>query len=157
MDQPHVLQWPFLHSTFLPGERTVNKPVNIILGKQWTSIFDEDIMPLSHWFSDKEQHWLIAEHKGSTLLVWEPINEYKIEFNPVHAIRTQIYLNAKEFCLLEYNAVENQPTFACYLLHTGVLFGLFTYPKDGGGMFLQNTGWISMDYIVLYPRRQNSS
>jgi hypothetical protein len=29
---------------------------------------------------------------------------------------------------------------ACYLLHTGFLFGLFFDTDDGGDMFLQNVG-----------------
>jgi hypothetical protein len=44
-----------------------------------------------------------------------------------------------------------------YLLHDSFLLGLFFYPEDGGDMFLWNVSWLSMDYIPLYPRIQNSS
>jgi hypothetical protein len=42
---------------------------------------------------------------------------------------------------------------ACYLLHTIFLVGLFFDPEDGGDMFIR----LSINYTVLYPRRQNSS
>jgi hypothetical protein len=38
----------------------------------------------------------------------------------------------------------------------GFSLGLFFEPEDGGDMFLRNDGLLSTDYIVLYPRRQNS-
>jgi hypothetical protein len=37
---------------------------------------------------------------------------------------------------------------------SGFLLGLFFDPEYD--MFLQNTGWLSMDYTMLYSRRQNS-
>jgi hypothetical protein len=37
--------------------------------------------------------------------------------------------------------------------HTGFLLGLFFDPEDGGDMFLQNVGLLSMEYTVLYSRR----
>jgi hypothetical protein len=40
-----------------------------------------------------------------------------------------------------------------YLLHAGFLLGLLYSPEDEGNMFLQNIGWLSMDYMALYPRR----
>jgi hypothetical protein len=46
---------------------------------------------------------------------------------------------------------------ACYLLHAGFLLGLCFDPEDGGDMFLWNVCWLSMDYAVLYTRRQNYS
>jgi hypothetical protein len=39
------------------------------------------------------------------------------------------------------------PASACFLLD------LFFDPEDGGEMFLQNIGWLSMDYTALYPKR----
>jgi hypothetical protein len=36
------------------------------------------------------------------------------------------------------------------------LLGLLFDPEDGGDMFLQNTGWLSTNYMVLYPLWQNS-
>jgi hypothetical protein len=40
-------------------------------------------------------------------------------------------------------------------LHTSFLLSLLLDSEDGGDMFLRNIGWLSRDYIVLYPRRQN--
>jgi hypothetical protein len=39
-----------------------------------------------------------------------------------------------------------------YLLHAGFLLEFFFDPEDGGDMFLQNVGWLSID-TTLYPRR----
>jgi hypothetical protein len=36
---------------------------------------------------------------------------------------------------------------ACYLLHAGVLLGLFFNPEGGGDMFFQNVGCLSMGYM----------
>jgi hypothetical protein len=33
---------------------------------------------------------------------------------------------------------------------------LILRPEDGGGMFLWNVDWLSIVYMALYPRRQNS-
>jgi hypothetical protein len=38
-------------------------------------------------------------------------------------------------------------------LQAGLCMGLFCNPKDRDDMFLQNIKWLSMDYIVLHPRR----
>jgi hypothetical protein len=45
---------------------------------------------------------------------------------------------------------------ACYLLHPGLLLGLFFDPEDEGDMFLRNVDWLSTD-TVSYSRRLNSS
>jgi hypothetical protein len=37
------------------------------------------------------------------------------------------------------------------------LLGLIFDPEDGGNMLHQNVDWVSVDYVALYPRRQNSS
>jgi hypothetical protein len=44
-----------------------------------------------------------------------------------------------------------------YLFHASFLLGLLFDCKDGGDMFLRNSGWLSTDYSALYtyPRRQN--
>jgi hypothetical protein len=39
------------------------------------------------------------------------------------------------------------------LLHIAFLVGLFFNPEDGGNMFI----CLPINYMVLYPRRQNSS
>jgi hypothetical protein len=44
--------------------------------------------------------------------------------------------------------------FACCIFHAGFLFSWFL--EDGGDMFLWNADWLSTDYMVLYPRRQNN-
>jgi hypothetical protein len=44
---------------------------------------------------------------------------------------------------------------ACYLLHSGLLFGLFFDPEDGGEMFLRNACWLLTGHTELYLRRQN--
>jgi hypothetical protein len=41
--------------------------------------------------------------------------------------------------------------------HVGFFLGLFFSHEDVGDMFLRNVDWLSTDYMVLYPRRQNSS
>jgi hypothetical protein len=45
---------------------------------------------------------------------------------------------------------------ASHLLHVGFLHGLFSDPEDGE-MFLQNVGWLSMDYRVIYHIQQKFS
>jgi hypothetical protein len=37
------------------------------------------------------------------------------------------------------------------------LLSLFLGPEDGSGGFLSNICCLSMDYMVLYPRRQNAT
>jgi hypothetical protein len=37
------------------------------------------------------------------------------------------------------------------------LLGLFFNREDGGDVFLWNIGWLLMDYMELYRRRQNFS
>jgi hypothetical protein len=41
---------------------------------------------------------------------------------------------------------------ASHLLHADFLLHLLFNPEDGGDMFLQNVGWLSIGYILLYPR-----
>jgi hypothetical protein len=60
-------------------------------------------------------------------------------------------------------SVESQPTFRgnmfCLLPAFTLVFllGLFFVREDGGDMFLRNVGWLSTDYMPLYPMRQNTS
>lgn len=42
-----------------------------------------------------------------------------------------------------------QPGSACYMLHAGLLLGLFD-PEDGGDTFLKNVSVLSTDYMALY-------
>jgi hypothetical protein len=44
---------------------------------------------------------------------------------------------------------------ACYLLHSGFLYGLFFDPEGGGSMLLRNVSWLPTDHTALYPRRQD--
>jgi hypothetical protein len=48
----------------------------------------------------------------------------------------------------------NRYCSAYYLFHSTFLLALFFNPEDGDDMFLQNVGWLSTAYMVLYPRRQ---
>jgi hypothetical protein len=43
------------------------------------------------------------------------------------------------------------------LLDSGFLLDLLLSSEDGADMFVQNIGWLSPGYIMLYPRRYNSS
>jgi hypothetical protein len=43
------------------------------------------------------------------------------------------------------------------LLHAAFLPDLLLNPEGGGDMFLRKFGWLSLDCMVPYPRRQNSS
>jgi hypothetical protein len=85
----------------------------------------------------------------------------------------------EEYFFLLYDAVysvENQLTFQMNIapsssgsnkprkipnrlatcFHASILLGLFD-PEDWGNMFLRNFGWLSTDYMALYPRRYYSS
>lgn len=55
--------------------------------------------------------------------------------------------------LLGYDTVQS----VCRLLHAGCLLGLLFSMEDGGDMCFQNVIWLSVDYIALYPRGQNSN
>jgi hypothetical protein len=43
------------------------------------------------------------------------------------------------------------------MLDAGFFLGLFSDPEYGGDTFLRNVGWLSTDYMVLYPRSLDSS
>jgi hypothetical protein len=49
-------------------------------------------------------------------------------------------------------------SFFChiYLLQDSVLLGARVNHEDGGGKFFRNIRRLSTDYMVLYPRGQNS-
>jgi hypothetical protein len=38
-----------------------------------------------------------------------------------------------------------------------LFLGIFCLPEDESVMFFRNVDWLSTDYMVLYPRRENSS
>jgi hypothetical protein len=57
----------------------------------------------------------------------------------------------EEYYLLEYN------TLLATCFHASSLLGLFFNTQGGCNMFLRNVGWLSTDYMALYPRRQYSS
>jgi hypothetical protein len=42
-------------------------------------------------------------------------------------------------------------------IYPGFFLGLHFKPEDRSDMFLQNIGWLSPDYTVLYSGRQNTS
>jgi hypothetical protein len=46
---------------------------------------------------------------------------------------------------------------AFYLLHDGLLLGVFFDPEDERDMFLRNDIRLVKDYMEFYPRKQNSS
>jgi hypothetical protein len=48
-----------------------------------------------------------------------------------------------------------EPSCTCYLLHAGILLGFFYFPADWGEIFLRNVGWLSTDYMELYPLLHN--
>jgi hypothetical protein len=52
---------------------------------------------------------------------------------------------------------KHEGTESRYLLHAGLLLGLFFYPEDGGDIFLRNFTWFSTGYTALYHRRCMSS
>jgi hypothetical protein len=45
------------------------------------------------------------------------------------------------------------PALLATCFHAGLLLDLFFDDGDEGDMFFQNVGWLSMDYMALYPRR----
>jgi hypothetical protein len=62
------------------------------------------------------------------------------------------------FLLFPHDPTSLQATWSvCCLLHAVFLLGLLFNPEDRSGMPLQNFSSLSVDYTVLYPRRQNSS
>lgn len=42
--------------------------------------------------------------------------------------------------------------FTWRLLHAGFMLGLLLHSDDEGKMFLQNITWVSINYMVLYPK-----
>jgi hypothetical protein len=56
-----------------------------------------------------------------------------------------------------FPAVIMKSSIFCCPLHAGSLLGLLFNPEDGDKMFLRNVSLLSMDYLALYPRRENSS
>jgi hypothetical protein len=40
--------------------------------------------------------------------------------------------------------------------HASILLSLFFDPEDGDNIFLQNVGWLSREYMALYPKSQYS-
>jgi hypothetical protein len=52
---------------------------------------------------------------------------------------------------------RNQPEAGSKQSHADFLLGLIFDSENGGVIFLRNVGWLSTDYIALYPGRQNSS
>jgi hypothetical protein len=55
------------------------------------------------------------------------------------------------------NISEECAGSACYLLHASFLICLLFDPEDGDDMFLQNTGWLSVDYSVISQNTGNQS
>jgi hypothetical protein len=55
----------------------------------------------------------------------------------------------RQICYVPPKAKKPTKSSACHLLHAGFLLGLF-FDFD---MFLRNVGWLSPDYMALYPRR----
>jgi hypothetical protein len=47
--------------------------------------------------------------------------------------------------------------FAFFLLHAYFFFSFLLNPEDGGDMFLWNFGWLSANYMALYPKKYNYS
>jgi hypothetical protein len=58
-------------------------------------------------------------------------------------------------CFGEIDRLHLQALFAAGFTLVSCL--AFFNPEDGSDIFLGNVGWLSMVYMVLYPRRQNSS
>jgi hypothetical protein len=58
---------------------------------------------------------------------------------------------------VEEPAKQRTGMTACCPIHACSLLGLLINLVDGGEMFLRNVGWPSPDYMMLCPRRQNSS
>jgi hypothetical protein len=67
----------------------------------------------------------------------EPVNKVKIL--PVHT--TSIFSVEEQ--------VKQETSSGCFML--GLLFN----SEVGGNIYFQNVGWLSLDYVTLYPRRQN--
>jgi hypothetical protein len=45
---------------------------------------------------------------------------------------------------------QHEESFACCLLQAGFLFSLIFNSEDRGNIFLQKSGWLSKDYIIIH-------
>lgn len=123
---------------------------------------------------DDMEHSLTWQEFHNICRQWSQNDLYHVRFKVLTAV------------LSLYNAVqsaESKPTFWRYthieppssrskkkpnkkppwnrqqvdLLHADILLGLFFNPENGDDTFFWNVNWLSMDYTILYPRRQHSS
>jgi hypothetical protein len=79
-------------------------------------------------------------------------------FHPAFAIKEKrrlevntVHLTAASFDRNQHQGGIKQSS-PCYLLHAGLLLGLFFDPEDGGDMFLRKVGSLAADY-KLHPNR----
>jgi hypothetical protein len=56
-----------------------------------------------------------------------------------------------------YNKSSKKPAWQATWFHAHFLLALFFDLEDWSDMFLRNVSWLSIDYMVLYPRRENCS
>jgi hypothetical protein len=98
--------------------------------------------------------FVFMEPKGSVTCSQEPAaasctHTTENNFRPIN--RSKIWFVASNIDL------QHKCNFyfrsACYLPDAGFLLGVIFDPEDGGDIFLRNIGWLSTDYMALYPRR----